>query len=95
MIGEHAQAIDTADRWLQSDHAYFLFWRARDGRASAVIAADEATLLSESLDCALKLGDSSQSTLLFAITDTSMDAEALSWWSKHGGLTVKRVPGGH
>lgn len=94
MIGEHREARDTADRWLQADSPYFLLWRARDGRAAAFIPTD-ARLLPESLDSALSLGDSPPKTLLLAVTETPADFEALTWWKKHGGLVPTGQPARH
>jgi hypothetical protein len=90
MIGNKPDATDTADRWLQSDQKYFLFWRAKDGRAAAVVVGDEEVLFSGALDSALELGDAPQATILVACTDTSIDAEARIWWERHGGLLIKQ-----
>lgn len=95
MIGDKADANDLADRWLQSSEAYYLFWRAQDGQAAAIIVNDEEELFSRGLEDAMKLGSSPQNTLLVVVTGTDVDAKAAAWWTKHGGLFGHQISPDH
>lgn len=95
VLGDNASAIDAADRWLNGSDAYFVFWRAKTGEASAFCAHDESMLVDDVLPSALDLGEGPDKTFLFTATSTAVDHRAEQWWSAQGGVTRPVIRQGH